>query len=143
MRRVRDFLKIPGLSDAGSWSMLGLRVVFGFFMLAGHGWRKMAGFSDIAPDFYNFLGLGGPLSLGLTVFAEVGCAGLVIAGLATRLATIPLIIAMSVAFFLVHGNDPLWDREMAMLYLVVFVTICAIGPGRFSFDQHLFGQRKG
>lgn len=122
--------------------MLLLRLVFGGFMIAGHGWRKMVRFSDIAPDFYNFLGLGGGVSLGLTVFAEVACAALLIAGLTTRLAAIPLIITMAVAFFLVHSDDPVLDREMAMLYLVVYVVIYLIGPGRFSIDQLIFGARK-
>ena len=122
--------------------MLMLRVVFGGYMLAGHGWRKMAKFSEIAPDFYNFLGMGSGFSLALAVFAEVICAALLVAGLATRLAAIPLMITMAVAFFLVHADDPVLDREVAMLYLVVYAVIYLIGPGRFSLDQLIFGIRK-
>ncbi|MDX1408063.1 MAG: DoxX family protein, partial [Saprospiraceae bacterium] len=70
------------------------------------------------------------------------CAALLVAGLATRLAAIPLMITMAVAFFLVHADDPVLDREVAMLYLVVYAVIYLIGPGRFSLDQLIFGIRK-
>lgn len=139
MRRLFKLLQVARLPAAGDWGMLILRVVFGFFMIGGHGWRKMMRFSDIAPDFYNLFGIGGPASLTLAVFAEVICAALVIIGLGTRLAVVPLIITMLVAILLVKSGDPIWDRETALLYLSVFVVILWMGPGRYSFDKVIFG----
>jgi putative oxidoreductase len=124
--------------EHGSWTSLGLllaRVGAGGMMLVGHGWAKLAGFSDIAARFPDPLGLGSStLSLGLAVFAEVFCAGAVIAGLATRFAAAALAITMLVAAFLVHAGDPFSEREAALLYAVPFLVLVLTGPGKFSFD---------
>ena len=60
--------------EQGSWTSLGLlflRVLSGGMMLLGHGWAKLAGFAEMAPNFPDPLGLGSStFSLGLAVFAE-------------------------------------------------------------------------
>jgi putative oxidoreductase len=40
-----------------------------------------------------------------------------------------------VAFFIVHGNDPFAVKELAFVYLVVFVLMYIIGPGKFAVDR--------
>ena len=130
---------VSPLSTPASLSTLVLRLVFGLFMLAGHGWRKLIGFSDIAEGFMDFMGLGSTVSLGLAVFAEVVCAALVALGLFTRAALIPLIITMGVAAFIRHGPDPLFmgsgpSKEPALLFMGAFLAIFLAGPGKFSLD---------
>jgi putative oxidoreductase len=124
--------------EQGSWTSLGLlllRIAAGGMMLVGHGWAKLVGFADIAPKFPDPLGLGSStFSLGLAVFAEVFCAAAVIAGFATRLAAIPLVVTMLVAAFVVHADDPWAKKELALLYVVPFLTLVFTGPGKFSFD---------
>ena len=46
---------------------------------------------------------------------------LLIIGLFTRQAVIPLIITMLVAIFVIHGDDPFKDKEMAILYLIPYI----------------------
>ncbi len=36
---------------------------------------------------------------------------------------IPMIFAMGMAFFVIHGNDPFSLKELAFVYLVVFILI--------------------
>src|SRR5690606_16934467 len=118
-----------------------LRVTAGTFMLT-HGLPKLT--TLIGPDTIQFpdpFGVGAGVSLGLTVFAEVVCAFLIIIGLLTRIATIPLIIAMAVAFFYIHMADDFGTKEMSGLYLIIFIFICISGPGRFSID-HLISKRR-
>ncbi len=52
--------------------------------------------------FPDPLHIGSHLSLGLTAFAEVVCAALLIIGFCTRFAALALSIALGVAFFLHH-----------------------------------------
>jgi len=127
----------PTHSLLTSIGLLILRLGFGGFMLAAHGWPKLVGFSEKAGSFPDPIGVGSPASLALAVFSEVVCALLVMIGLTTRLALIPLIITMGVAFFIIHGEDPFQRKELAMMYLVAYVAMMFPGPGVFSVDARL------
>lgn len=126
------------LRDLG---LLALRLWLGLSMLILHGWGKLRGFAEASESFPDPLGVGSAVSLGLAVFAEVVCAALLAVGLATRLALIPLIITMGVAFFVVHGGALTGERsgEMAFIYLGGFVALLLTGPGRFSVDHKFCG----
>ncbi len=119
------------LTDIG---LLLLRLTFGGLMLVGHGWGKMMKIVNGEWGFADPLGLGMEASLVLAVFAEVICAVLIIIGLFTRFATIPLIITMLVAAFIVHANDGFSKIEFAVLYLVPYIVLLLTGPGRYSID---------
>ena len=62
----------------------------------------------------------------------------VIIGFLYRLAMIPMIFTMIVAFFVVHANDVFAVKELAFIYLVVFILMYIAGPGKFSID-HIIG----
>lgn len=135
---------LPHLSESqretlGSLGLLILRLSVGSLMLT-HGLPKLLNFGDMLTKFADPIGLGVPLSLTLAIGAEVGCSILLILGLATRLAAFPLMFTMGVAFFLVHGADPLGDKELPLLYLLSYLSLIFTGPGRFALD-HLIAQR--
>ena len=48
---------------------------------------------------------------------------------------IPMIFTMGVAFFVIHGNDPFSLKELAFVYLVIFILMYIAGPGKFSLDR--------
>jgi putative oxidoreductase len=104
-------------------------------MLFGHGWRKLVSYSENSATFADPLGVGPALSLALVVLAEFFCSALLAFGLFTRLAAIPLAITMSVAAFVIHGNDPWGKKEMAIVYLLIYLTLLFAGPGRISLDR--------
>ncbi|MBL6449464.1 DoxX family protein [Fulvivirga sp. 29W222] len=117
--------------------LLVLRVTSAAFMLT-HGYPKLMTLlegGEIA--FYDFLGLGMTASLALAVLAEFICSILLILGLATRLASIPLIITMLVAAFAVHADDPFGKKEFGLLYLLIFITTLVFGAGKYSIDRLL------
>ncbi len=113
--------------------MLLLRLVFGLMMIAQHGMAKLMNFASMSTGFYDPMGIGSKTSLILVIFAEVFCSFFIVLGLFTRIALIPLIILMCVAFFGRH-NALVGDGEMAVLYLTVYVVLLFLGPGRVSVD---------
>lgn len=113
------------------------RILVAFFMLYGHGWGKLMSVFGGDFGFLDPIGIGPTASLILAAFAEGICSLLIIAGFWTRLASLFLIINMSVAVFLVHlpGGDWFGDMELPVLYLVSFIVIFLLGPGKFSVDD--------
>jgi putative oxidoreductase len=65
--------------------------------------------------------------------------------LAARLAAIPLVITMAVAFFAVHGGALTGEGngEMAFIYMAGFVALLIAGPGRYSFDHLILRALRG
>lgn len=132
-------------SKALDWGSLTLRLGMGSYMAFGHGLPKLqqllAG-GEIT--FPSVLGMGSMVSLVLAVFSEFICALLVIIGLRTRLASLPLIGTMAIAALIIHGNHPWFQsnadggsKEAAMMYLIAFVATFFLGSGRYSVDDFL------
>lgn len=126
----------------GAFGLLVLRVASGLFMLLGHGWPKLAKFSELADKFPDPLGMGSQLSLIAALGAEVLCSILLILGLGTRLAAVPLAFTMGVALLLVHGADPWQKKELAAVYLVVYVALVLTGGGWISLDGIIRGRKQ-
>lgn len=118
------------------FALLILRLSSGFFMLT-HGWSKLSNFDKRFSSFGDPIGLGSEASFTLTVFAEFFCSILLIFGLYSRFALIPLIITMCVVVFIVHADDPFGTKEKALLFLATYVTLFFAGPGKFSADSRL------
>jgi putative oxidoreductase len=117
-------------------ALLVLRLALGGLMLT-HGWPKLDNYASRVETFRDPIGLGSALSLQLTIFAEVVCAILIILGLATRFAIIPLAFAMGVAAFVVHADDPFSKQELPMLYFFGLISLFFTGPGSYSLDKRL------
>lgn len=134
---MKKFFQIESKEDYRSIILLILRVAVAALMIT-HGLPKLnkllAG-GEI--QFGDPIGLGSTLSFVLVVFAEFFCSILIGIGLGTRLASIPLIITMSVAAFIVHGSDPIGSKEKALLYILIYLTLLVIGSGKFSIDYLL------
>lgn len=140
MALPRIFTDSSRLLDA-DWASLLLRLALGSYMLVNHGLPKWRTFDEKSQEFYSFLGLGSEASLVLAIFAEVICAVLVIIGLGTRWAVIPLAVTMLVAIFGVHFADPVTKWELPLIYLTGFAALFLLGSGRFSVDNALRGRR--
>ncbi len=130
---MKKLLSTQYSGGAFNTAMLVLRLALGGLMMK-HGYDKLIHFAEYKPKFMNFMGMGQTASLALVVFAEFFCALFIIIGLFTRLAVIPLIIAMCVALFKAHNSDFLGEGEMATLYLAGYITLLIVGPGKVSVD---------
>jgi putative oxidoreductase len=125
---------------ANLWLLI-LRLSAGGFMLT-HGYPKLTRLFDGGEiKFGDPIGIGPAASLVLAVFAEFLCAILVGLGLFTRLSSIPLIITMLVAAFIAHGEDPFGRKELALMYLLVYVTLLVFGGGKYSMDWMIAGKK--
>ena len=114
--------------------LLIVRVVFGV-MLMNHGIDKWAKYQELSAVFPAPLGIGHPLSQKITIIGELTSNMAFIIGFLYRLAMIPMIFTMCVAFFIVHADDPFAVKELAFVYLVVFVLMYIVGPGKFAVDR--------
>lgn len=130
-------MKSPFMSSAPIANDLGLlvlRILSGAVLLT-HGYPKFQKIIEGNLKFGDPIGLGQIPSFYLATFAEFLCAILVMIGLYTRIALIPLIINMSVVFFIVHAADDFGTKEKAVLFLGMFIVLFLTGPGRYSIDN--------
>ena len=109
------------------------RILFGGMFLT-HGLQKLANFRALSDSFPRIMGLGSTISLSLAIFAEVFCTLAFITGFLYRLSMLPMIFTMIMAVFVVHANDPFSAKELALLYLYIFLIMYCMGPGSFAAD---------
>ncbi len=122
---IQNFLYFIGRSS------LGLMLAF------GHGIGKL-------PPSEQFItgvsGMGFPLptvfawAAALSEFLGALCVGL---GFFTRMGAFFVVCTMSVAAFIAHAPDPFQKKELALVYLLSFLLIFAMGSGKYSLDSLL------
>ena len=136
MKSIRKVLFTAGNYPKNiDFALLFLRLTIGIFMLT-HGVGKFQKlFEDGPVQFADPIGIGENASLALVVLAEFFCSLLLIFGIITRPAALVLIINMSVAAFIAHAGDAFMVREMALLYLAVYIVMAIAGAGKFSIDH--------
>lgn len=140
----KKYFAVPANSMFGDISLLLIRVVAGLaFML--HGWGKIQNpFGWMGPDAF-----APGLFQALAALSEFGGGLALIAGLLTPIASLGIACTMAVAVyfhavmrgdpFVVKGGGASW--ELAAIYFAIAVLLIATGPGRFSLDRLIFGER--
>lgn len=137
MKQIKQLFRVNSAPISTDVALLSIRVGFGVLMLT-HGIPKLIMlFSGEPVQFFPFFGLGATTSLALAATAEVGGSLLLIIGLGTRFAVIPLIFTMLVAIFVAHATDPLAVKEPALHFLLVYFALLFAGSGRYSLDSIL------
>lgn len=122
-------------------ALLLFRVCIAILMIT-HGYPKLIQLFGSDPiEFADPIGIGQTASLALTVFAEFVCSVLILIGLGTRLAVIPLIITMVVAVFIVHASDGMQKQELGLLYLISYILLFFTGSGKYSLDQYILQKK--
>ena len=74
-------------------------------------------------------------SLALVTFGEFFAPFFVILGLGTRLFSIPIIYTFIIVVFDAHWGDPFTKMEKGILFLISYLYIFMIGPGKISVDN--------
>lgn len=138
---MKKIFSVKHVHSSIDLALLLARVVIGAFMLS-HGIPKIAMLDANPVQFVDLFEIGPTLNLYLAIFAEVVCSILLVLGLGTRFAVIPLITTMLIAVFYVHANDGFGKQEMGLHYLLTYVMLLIMGSGKYSIDNLLSNSRK-
>ncbi len=117
--------------DAG---LLLFRLLAGFALLRVHGWEKIAHYQDELRSIPDPFGLGATANLSIAIFSDVFCAVLVMLGIFTRLASLAILGTTLVGLFFVHFHDTWHDKDVPLVYSIMFGVILMLGPGKYSLD---------
>ena len=133
------------------WAPIPLRLMVGYGFVV-HGWLKLGRGVDVFAAARAGLGLPAPdLLAWLTVVVELVGGIAMLLGAYVVWASIPMIIVLLVALFLVHlpfgfssikflavtAQGPQFGKpgiECDLLYLASFATLISAGPGPFAID---------
>ena len=143
---LRFARSLPARLSQHEWlAQLLLRLVFGWFWLET-GWAKLHNLAFFSQRFVEW-GIPFP-TFSATVSGATDLVGgtLLILGLGTRLATMPMIVNMLVALAVVVLPTISTFNEFVeldeVLYVLVLFWLLVAGPGKASID-HLIARRSG
>ncbi len=139
---MKKFFQIPALSSNVSIGLLLVRLVMGVAFIL-HGWGKIQAPFSWMPNS-NIPGI----FLFLAALSEFGGGIALILGCLTSLASLGLAFTMAVAvyFHAVVFGDPFVSKgggsyELGMLYFALSIMFVLAGPGKFSIDKTIFGEK--
>ena len=115
--------------------LLLIRIVFAGSMLYGHGLSKFYRLIEGNLSFANPIGIGEAPTLVLAVFSEFLAPLFILIGYKTKIFSFFPAATMFVAAFIVHLSDPFARKEKAILFLIGFIVIMMMGPGKYSIDR--------
>ena len=145
MKCKETYIEFSRLSEYGkSLSLLlaRLAVAYGFYEPAMMKWNGI----DNVASWFGSMGIPFP-TLNAYMAAGTEAAGVILLtlGFLTRLISLPLIIVMMVAIFMVHlphgfaaGDN---GFEIPLYYMLFLFIFFANGAGKFSLDRVIFGEK--
>jgi putative oxidoreductase len=131
-------------SDLNWVAPLVARVTLGVLFVST-GWGKVHDLDKVA-SFFGDLGIPAPqLNAVMVSFVELVGGALLLVGLASRLAALPLIASMAVAIVTAQRDQVSGLPDLFGLvewtYLVLLLWVALSGPGKLSLDELLFSRR--
>ena len=114
-----------------------LRITGSLLLLYVHGLPKVLHFSEELTRIEDPFGFGPYFSLIPAILAEVLCPLLILFGIATRLACLPIIGVLLVAMLAVHPDWSIAEGQFGWLLLIIFTTLAITGPGGWRLRSRL------
>jgi len=124
-------------APAQDLGLLFLRLSGAGLLLYVHGLPKLMHFSSELQHIDDPLHVGRTFTLLFAIFAEVLCPLLIVPGILTRVASMAVLLLLSVSMFLVHPDWSVADGQFGWLLMIVFGAIAFMGAGRYSIDASL------
>ncbi len=141
---VQTALRISEHSTMASIALLLLRLIAGSAFIL-HGWQKVQnplgwmGPESSIPAFFQFLAaiseFGGGIGWVLGMLTPLACLG--IASVMTVAVSLHLMVLKDPFVNLTGGHS----YELALVYLGIALLVLVLGPGKFSLDRKVFGER--
>lgn len=119
-------------SVATDIGLLYLRIGASLVLLFVHGLPKVRHFASEAAAIEDPFHFGKRVTIACAIFAEVFCPFLMMAGIATRYAALPVIVLTAIALIRVHPEWTLQQAQFAWMLLVLFGTIAIVGAGHYT-----------
>jgi len=142
-----EALRSRALAVLDRWSWIGplaLRLSLGAVFL-GTGWGKLHNLQQVT-SFFTDLGIPFPaMNAAMVSGVELVGGTLILLGLLTRFAALPMMAVMAVA--ILTAKRPEIDGIRSLLafdeftYLAGFLWLFVAGPGKASLDALLFGRK--
>ncbi|RKE35703.1 putative oxidoreductase [Paraburkholderia sp. BL23I1N1] len=132
-----ELASAPIPSCTADAALLFLRLAASVLVLIVHGLPKAMHYSSQLAAIEDPLHVGKTFTLCFAIFAEVLCPVLMIVGIATRLAALPIIVITLMALTLVHPEWTLDQAQFAWMLLILFGTIVIGGAGRYCIAWFL------
>lgn len=116
-------------------AILFLRIFMGGVILL-HIIGKLQDYDNLLLSYHRILGLDAATSFAIVTLLEGLFAAMVVLGVATRLASVMLLIVavMSMAEALLLPQPDMGAAKQNFLYMGVYITLIISGGGAFSFN---------
>ena len=127
-----------GIGQKLQWlALLVARLTVGVLFVST-GWGKVHSLAKVT-DYFTDLRIPFPaLNATVASWTELVCGSLLVIGLASRLASLPLVVTMVVALITakrddIHGIADLFG-QVEWTYIAILLIVAAVGPGAASAD---------
>lgn len=121
-----------------SSGLLFLRITLSLELIIVHGLKKLGIGVMEEEKIPNPFHLYERFNNDMALLANLVFPVLVLFGLFTRLATLPILVVTLTGYFIVHWKDSLLISDVPFMYSIAFISILIMGPGKYSLDKYLF-----
>lgn len=118
--------------------LLGFRVLLSVEMIYAHGLKKLGIGVAEAEQVPNPLHFPEAINNALAVSANILFPILVILGIFTRLAVLPILALTLTGYFVLHFHDAPLVKDTPFMYSLSYLVILFLGAGRYSLDHYIF-----
>lgn len=119
--------------------LLFLRASGALFLLFVHGLPKLLDFTAQLALIEDPFHMGATVTLSMAIFAEVLCPLLILVGVLTRLACLPILFLLLVALVVVHPDWTVEQGQFGWLLTLIFTSVLIAGPGRLALNVRFPG----
>lgn len=138
MKQIVRLFTVPAGSRCFNLLLLLFRVAISVQLIVVHGLKKLGIGVDNIEIIPNPFGFPAYINNIMAISANIVFPLFVIAGIFTRVATIPVLAVTLTGYFVVHRNDPMLVSDVPFMYSVSFLFILFSGAGKFSLDHLLY-----